>query len=86
LSQNSRQEGRPENEVADQEAIGPEKYQTADSEGSEIKEAKNIIGTSREAEERREQREAPVHRPKYVIEEQRHCGIERVRDEVDGVI
>jgi len=39
-----------------------------------------------EAEECREQREAAVHRLKHVIEKQRHSYVERVRDEVDGVI
>src|SRR5208283_5678237 len=85
-TQNSRQEGRPENEVAEQQAIGTEKYQRADFVGSEIKEAKNIIAASDEAEEHREQREAPVHRLKQVIEEQRHRDVEHVRYEVDGVI
>ncbi|HEX9110607.1 MAG TPA: hypothetical protein VF845_03960 [Terriglobales bacterium] len=36
------------------------------------KAAKSLNGASREAEERRKQREALVHRLKHVIEEQRH--------------
>jgi hypothetical protein len=32
-AQNSRKEGRPENEVADQEAVESEKYQVVDVEG-----------------------------------------------------
>ena len=54
--------------------------------GREVKEATNIIGASHEAEERREEREAPAHLLKQVIEEQRHSNVERVRDEVNGVI
>src|ERR1700694_4154124 len=46
-----------------------------------MKEAKRSNGASREAEERREQREAPVHRLKHVIEEQRYSDIARGRDE-----
>src|SRR5271154_3028194 len=84
-AQNSRQEGRPENEVAEEEAIGTEKYQGAYLVGSEIKEPKNIIGASHEAKDRRKQREASVHRLKQMIEEQRHGDVKRVSDEVDGV-
>src|SRR5208282_2137610 len=85
-AQNSRQKGRLENEVAEQEAIGSEKCQAVDFVGSAIKEAKKIVGASRKAEERREQREAIVHRPEHVIEEQRHEDVERVGDDVDGII
>jgi len=51
-----------------------------------MKEVKNIIGAPQEAEEGGEQREVPVHRLKQEIEEQRQSDVERVRDEVDGVI
>ena len=49
-------------------------------------EVESIIGTSREAKERREQRQTPVRRLEQVIEAQRHRDVEHVRDEVDGVI
>jgi hypothetical protein len=42
-AQNSRQEGRPENEVADQEAIGPEKYQAVDFVRIDMKESKKLM-------------------------------------------
>ena len=54
--------------------------------GSAIEEAKNSIGASREAEERREKSEDAVHRLEQVIEQQRHSDVERERDEVDGDI
>jgi hypothetical protein len=47
-----------------------------------MKGAKSPNGASYEAEERGEQREAPVHRLKDVIKEQRHNDIARSRDEV----
>jgi len=46
-----------------------------------MNEAKRSNGASHEAEERREQREAPVYRLKQAIEEQRHSDIARARDE-----
>src|SRR5271166_4866096 len=48
-----------------------------------MKWCKSPNGASHEAEERRQQREAPVHRLKDVIEEQRHSDIAGGRDE-DG--
>ena len=51
-----------------------------------MKNIKNIIGAPQEAEERGEQREAHVHRLKQVEEQRRQSDIERVGDEVDGVI
>jgi hypothetical protein len=50
-----------------------------------VKEAKSPDGASHEAKEPPEQRDAPVHRLKHVIEEQRHNDIARGRDEVGGV-
>jgi len=46
-----------------------------------MKEAKRPNDDSHEADERREQREVPVHRFKYSIEEQCHSDIARARDE-----
>ena len=42
-------EGRPENEVADQDAVESEKSQGADVGGYEMKWAKNAKGASRKA-------------------------------------
>ncbi len=56
-----------------------------EDQGSELKEtAESRNGACDEAEERRKQRDAPVHRPKQVIEESRHSDIERKIDEASG--
>jgi hypothetical protein len=61
--QTSRQKGRPENQVADQEEIESAKYQ------ADVHALKSLKGECHEVEGRREQREALVHQLKDVIEE-----------------
>src|SRR6266702_1381148 len=113
-AQNARQEGQPENEVADQDDMESESYHhnvgplsmqiekherlrlqlicrdrshgvraSQDDQGGEKKEVvKSPHGGSREAEERCDESESPVHRLKQGIEESRHSDIARDRDEV----
>src|SRR5437879_3869987 len=69
-TQNSRQESRPEDEVANQDPIESVKCQ-ADVHALRQK-VKKLKGDCHEVEGRREQRESPVHRFKDVIEEQRY--------------
>jgi len=71
---------RPENDVADQEAIESVKYH-GDVHAPRIP-SKSPTGESHEVEGRHEQRESPVHGLKDAIEEQRHNHIARNRDEI----
>jgi hypothetical protein len=50
-----------------------------------MKEVKDGNGASHKAEQRRNQRDSPVHRLEHLIEEQRHNDIAGVRDETDSV-
>src|SRR6266404_1719848 len=80
-TQNSRQEGRLENQIADQDAIESEKHQGVEVGGDQTKETKRPHDDAHEADERRDQREIPVHGLEYSIEEQGHSDITRARDE-----
>jgi hypothetical protein len=60
----------------------PERYQTVDAEGVEMKAAKRSNGASHQAEAWRQQREAPVHCLEPVREQQDHCDIARRGNEV----
>jgi len=79
-TQKPRQEGRPENQVADQDPIESVKSE-ADVHAVRQK-LKKQNGDCHEVEGRREQRKTPVHRPKDVIEEQRHS--DHARDLYDA--
>jgi hypothetical protein len=49
-----------------------------------MEEVENVIRASQKAEERRKERDAPVHGLKHEIEEQRYSDVEHVRDEAGG--
>src|SRR5262249_48949716 len=112
-TQNSREEGRPENEVANEDEMEPEEhdadvgslsaermeqerkrlqlFQTEDAPGArpsqdlqwaeleQVTESRNR--TSKEAEQRRQQGDAPVHRPEQLVQESGHGKRARGRDE-----
>ena len=67
-------------DVSDQKAIKPKQHQGIERGREEMKGAKCAHGAATEAEQRREQREPPIHRSKDEVEEQRDCDIGRDRD------